>query len=132
MTLRLLVLLPHRVFLDQEVTAVNAEGGEGAFGILPRHIDLATALVAGLLSYRTADGDERFIATDGGILVKRGDQVLVSTRHAFAGEELGTLRNKVAGELGQLDDHERKVRSAVAYLEHDLARRINALSRKEF
>jgi len=128
--MRLRVLLPHRVLVDREVTAVNGEGPEGSFGILPRHIDMATALVAGLLSYRTSDGEERFVATDGGILVKRGADVLVSTRNASEGRELGTLRQQVDREFDRLDQHERRIRSALAYLESDLARRINELSRR--
>lgn len=131
MAMRLRVLMPNRILMDREVVAVNAEGPAGAFGLLPRHVDIATALVTGLLSYRTADGGEGFVATDGGILVKQGDTVTVSTRHAVEGAALGKLNDLVMSEFAELDDHERKVRSAVAYLEHDLMRRINALSRRE-
>lgn len=129
MTLR--VMLPHRILLDEEVDKVVAEGGEGSFGLLPLHADFASALVPGLLSYREAgSGVERFLAVDEGILVKCGGEVLVSTRHAVAGGDLGELRATVDGEFLALTEQERKTRSAMARLELSLARRFIDFGRK--
>jgi F-type H+-transporting ATPase subunit epsilon len=127
---RLRVLLPGSVLVDEEVSAVCGEGPAGAFGLLPRHIDMATALVPGLISYRTRDGDERYVATGEAVLVKRGFEVTVSTRQAVRGKELGSLRQGIEDEFARLDDHERRVRSALASLEFDLVRRISELGRQ--
>jgi len=125
--MRLRVLLPHRVLVDREVRKVNAEGPHGAFGLLPSHVDYAAVLVAGLLAYETPGGEEGFVAHDEGILVKQGPEVAVSTRSAVEGRDLGTLGGLLAGQFRELDETERRARSALAQLETDLARRISEL-----
>lgn len=122
MTLR--ILLPHQVFLDEEVAKVVAEAENGSFGLLPRHLDFVTALTAGLLSYMTAgSGEEHFVAVDAGILVKCGAEVVVSTRRAVAGADLGELQQTVTREFLTLTDDERRARATMARLETSLARR---------
>jgi F-type H+-transporting ATPase subunit epsilon len=121
--MRLKVLLPSEVLLDAAVTKVIAEAENGAFCLLPRHIDFVAALVPGLLSYETEDGGEEFLAVDEGILVKCGAQVLVSTRQAVRGPDLGGLQQAIDEQFRAVDEQERKARAAVARLEADLVRR---------
>ncbi len=120
--MKLKVFQPSHVFLDQEVDKVSAEGPEGAFGILPRHLDMAAALLPGILTYWPTGRGESFMAINGGILVKQGDTVLVATRLAVSGE-LGLLHETVNRFINEMDDRERKTRSAVARLEADFVRR---------
>jgi F-type H+-transporting ATPase subunit epsilon len=108
--------------MDETVTKVVGESPLGSFAILPRHIDMSTALVPGILNYVTAAGREAFVALDGGILVKQGDQVSIATTMAVQGE-LGSLRAMVEKMLNVVDERERKTRSAVARLEADFIRR---------
>lgn len=121
--MRLKVLLPSRVLVDEEVTKVIAEGGNGFFCLLPRHVDWLAALVPGLFLFVTQEGKEEFMAVDEGILVKRGDEVLVSTRNATLGPDLGMLQRTVEEEYRLLDERERMMNSALAKLEADLVRR---------
>ncbi len=121
--MRLKVLLPEKVLLDQETEKINAEGENGSFVLLPRHVDFVSSLVPGLLSYTPPGGEEVFLATDHGILVKCGDEVLVSTRLAVLGPELGTLERIVEENFKEVSEKERSTRSALARLEADLARR---------
>ena len=121
--MRLKVLLPSEVLLDAAVTKVIAEAENGAFCLLPRHIDFVAALVPGLLSFETEDGREEFLAVDEGILVKCAAQVLVSTRQAVRGPDLGTLRQTIDEQFRTVDEQERKARAAAARLEADLVRR---------
>jgi F-type H+-transporting ATPase subunit epsilon len=121
--MRLKVLLPSEVLLDAAVTKVNAEAENGAFCLLPRHIDFVAALVPGLLSFETEDGREEFVAVDEGILVKCGAQVLVSTRQAVRGPDLGSLRQAIDEQFRMVDEQEKKARAAAARLEADLVRR---------
>ena len=121
--MRLKVLLPTEILLDDEVSKVCAEAENGAFCLLPRHIDFATALVPGILFFLFPDGREEFLAVDEGILVKRGPEVLVSTRNAVVGPDLGTLRQTVDEQFRTLTEHEKITRSAFARLEADLVRR---------
>ncbi|VVB52614.1 ATP synthase epsilon chain [uncultured archaeon] len=121
--MRLKVSLPTRVLIDRDVTKVIAEAENGYFCILPRHIDFVAALVPGILSFKS-DREEEFLAVDEGILVKRGNEVMVSTRKAVRGKNLGTLKQTVEEEFRTLDEQEKKTRSILTRLELDFARRI--------
>jgi F-type H+-transporting ATPase subunit epsilon len=125
---RLKILLPAEMALDEETSKVTAEAENGSFTLLPRHIDFAAALVPGLLSYESA-GQEMFVAIDEGVLVKRGDEVLVSVRGAVRGANLGQLRQTVEEQFKMLDERERKARSAVARIEAGVVRRFTELRR---
>jgi F-type H+-transporting ATPase subunit epsilon len=127
--MRLKVMLPTEILLDVETIQVNAEAQNGAFSLLPRHIDFTTALVPGLLSYITEDEAEEFIAVDEGILVKVGSEVLVSTRNAALGPDLGRLQEMIDQQFALLDEHERQARSAFARMEADLVRRFIELDK---
>ena len=120
--MRFKIFLPSELFLDTEVTKVVGETQDGGFGLLPKHIDLVTALVPGLLAYETDRGKETFLALNGGILVKQGDHVSIATRAAIHGE-LGVLKKAVEDFITDLDEKERKTRTAVARLEADFIRR---------
>jgi F-type H+-transporting ATPase subunit epsilon len=122
--MRLTVLLPTEILVDEEVAKVVAEAQNGSFCLLPRHIDFVAALVPGLLSFvKTTDGAEEFLAADEGLLVKCGPQVLVSTRQAVRGEELGLLRETVEKTFKVLTDQEKRTRTALANLEANFIRR---------
>lgn len=120
--MRLKLLVPTRVLVDREVTKIVAEADNGSFCLLPRHVDFLAALVPGLLYFEEPAGKERYAAVDEGVLVKRGDEVLVSTRQAICGADLGELRRTVHEEFLMLDDRERAAHAAVAKLEASFLR----------
>ena len=120
--MRLKVLLPTKILIDQEVTKVTAEAQNGGFGILPRHVDFVTTLVPGILSFESGQ-QETFLAVDEGVLVKRESDVLVSVRDAVQGDNLGELQNTVREKFHVLNEQEKKTRSAIARFETDFARR---------
>ena len=126
--MRLRVVEPERIVVNEEVDSIVAEGLAGSFGLMPRHIDLVAPLVPGLLVYRV-DGRERFLGVDEGVLVKRGDEVFVSSRNVIEGTDLGTVRRAVASELRELDEAELKARAALARMEADFVRRFMELER---
>jgi F-type H+-transporting ATPase subunit epsilon len=64
---------------------------------------------------------------DVGALVKRGCDILVSTRNAVRGPELGRLKDYVVAQYREIDEREKKARSAAAKLEVDLLRRFMEL-----
>lgn len=116
-SMRLQVLLPTEVLVDEEVVKVIAEAANGAFCLLPRHIDFVTALVPGVLCFRGQEEREGFAAIDEGVLVKCGRDVLVSTFNGVLGTHLSQLRVLVEDRFLELDEHERKARTALARLE---------------
>ena len=126
------VLLPTSVFIDQPARKVTAEAEDGAFTLLPRHIDFVTILVPGIFSFVPADADEPvYLAMADGVLVKRGFDVMVSARNAIRGDDLATLWQTVHEEFYKLDERERQARSIIAALEISLARQIAALGSSE-
>lgn len=127
--MKLKVLLPNEVLIDEEVTKVVAEAENGSFCLLPRHVDFLAALVPGLFSFVTPQGVEQFLAVDEGILIKCGPEVLVSARNAVRGPDLGKLEQTVAKSFRHLDDHERMARSAFAKLEANFIRRFMDLEK---
>jgi F-type H+-transporting ATPase subunit epsilon len=120
--MRLKVVLPTKVLIDQEVTKVIAEAEDGSFCLLPKHIDFVAALVPGILSFESTKGEEEFLAVDEGILVKCASVITVSTRKAIRSKDLGMLLRAVKMEFKALDERERKTRTLLAKLEADLAR----------
>ncbi len=124
--MKLKILLPAEVFLSEEVTKIVAEAENGFFCLLPRHIDFTAALVPGVFSF-IARNAETHLAIDGGTLIKRGAEVLVSTRNAVRGRELGTLKEVVIKQFEEIDEREKKARSAAVKLEVDLLRRFMEL-----
>ncbi len=121
--MKLKIMLPSRRLVDEAVRKVIAEAENGAFCLLPHHIDFVASLVPGLLFYETDAGREIFLAVNEGILVKCGDEVLVSTRNAVLGPTLGVLKETIEKDFLVLDEREKKARSAAAKLEANLVRR---------
>ncbi|WP_066379538.1 MULTISPECIES: F0F1 ATP synthase subunit epsilon [unclassified Anabaena] len=115
--MNLKILLPTEVLLETEVQQIVAEAENGCFAMLPHHIDFVTALVPGVLSFKSAQGEEIFLAVDAGILVKCGAEVLVSTRNAVQGADLETLHQTVEAQFKNLDEREKQARAATAKLE---------------
>jgi F-type H+-transporting ATPase subunit epsilon len=125
--MRLRILLPTEVLLDEDVSKVIAEAENGAFCLLPRHVDFAAALVPGLLCFCDPDGSENYAAIDEAVLVKCGRDVFVSTLDGVRGTDLVELEGLVAERFLELDEHERKARTALARLEAGTLRGFLAL-----
>ena len=63
--IRLRVVTPSRLVLDEEVDEVTAPGELGEFGVLPNHIAFLSTLVPGELSYKQG-GNKVLLAISGG------------------------------------------------------------------
>jgi F-type H+-transporting ATPase subunit epsilon len=122
--MKLKVLLPTEILVTEEVDKIVAESPTGHFCLLPRHIDLVTILVPGLLSYvKAGTADEVYLGVAEGLLVKCGPEVLVATNNAVQGPSLGQLREVVNTQFKKVSDREKKARSALAHLEANFIRR---------
>jgi F-type H+-transporting ATPase subunit epsilon len=127
--LNLKVLLAAEVLVEAEVSKVIAEAHNGYFCLLPKHVDFVTALVPGILSFEISGGREEYLAVDEGILVKCGDDVLVSARNAVRGPDLGQLRSTVSEKFEAIDEHEQTARTAMAKIEAGFVRRFLEIQR---
>jgi F-type H+-transporting ATPase subunit epsilon len=117
------ILLPAEVLITQEVKKIVAEAENGSFCLMPNHIDFVATLAPGIFTYEPAGGGQELLAMDAGTLVKRGSNVLVSTRNAMRAPDLGKLKQVVVEQYDILDEREKMVRSASARLEASLIRR---------
>lgn len=121
--MKLKVLTPSRIVVDEKVTKVTAEAKNGSFCLLPKHVDFVAGLVTGILRYETEDGEEKFLGISEGTLVKAGSETLVSTIKAVEGPDLGAITDRIWEELSEVDERESKARTAAYKLEASLARR---------
>jgi F-type H+-transporting ATPase subunit epsilon len=124
----LTIYLPTDIFLDIPVLKIVGESPAGFFGLLPKHIDFATALVPGILKYTPESGKEAYLALKGGILIKQQDRVAIATQMAVSGD-LGFLKDTVDQIVNAVDDKEKQAQTAVARLEAGFIRRFIELGK---
>lgn len=125
--MNLKVVTPTKVVVDTRVKKVTVQGQDGSRTYLPRHVDFVTAVVPSVMSWEPEKGEEQFAAIDVGIVVKAGDELLVSTSYAVHGPGLGKLRETVESEFAERGEREKSVRTAVARLEASIVRRFMEL-----
>jgi F-type H+-transporting ATPase subunit epsilon len=130
---RLTIATPAAVLVDVDgVRSVRAEDESGAFGVLPGHADLVTALPPSVLRW-TRDGEPmRYCALGGGVLtISGGNRVAVACRRGVLGDDLDRLEAAVASEhaaerdasrrakVEQTQPHARALRQLMRYLRGD-------------
>lgn len=116
--MNLKILLPFEVFTERtDVLRIVTETKGGSFGLLPHRLDCAAALAPGILIYETDLDGEVYVAVDEGVLVKTGQDVLISVRQALSGTNLSELRELVEQKFLSLNDQEQNVRTVMAKLE---------------
>ncbi len=125
--MNLKIYLPSGIFLECQANKVKGESPEGAFCLLPKHIDYILALIPSIFSYTDPNGKEFFFALDSGILVKQGPEVMIAARRAVAGE-LGMLHQEVDRMITARQEREKINKSAVARLEAGFLRRFMEFS----
>jgi F-type H+-transporting ATPase subunit epsilon len=126
--MNLKVLLPFGIFTEKdEVSRIVAETPEGSFGILPHRLDCVAALAPGILTYETKQAGTVYLAVDEGVLIKAGQDVRVSVRHAIGGTDLSQLHEAVKREFLTLDEAEQRLRAAISKIEGGFLRRVAEL-----
>ena len=123
--MNLKILLPFQIFAEKtEVLRIVAETRAGSFGILPHRLDCVAALAPGILTYETKQDGTVYLAVDEGVLVKAGQDVRVSVRHAIGGTDLSQLHEAVKREFLMLSEGERNLRAAISKIEGGFLRRV--------
>ena len=106
--MRLRIVTPLSVVVDDDIDSLRAEDASGGFGILPGHAPFLTALAISIVSWRKAEV-ERFCAVRGGAMtVSDGAMIAIATREAVAGDDLATLDAQVLARF-QSDAEEERV-----------------------
>lgn len=123
--MNLRILLPFQIFAEKKgVSRIVAESHEGSFGLLPHRLDCVAAIEPGILIYETKEEGEVYVAVDEGVLIKTGQDVLISVHDAIFGTDLGKLHEAVKKEFLTLDETEQKIRSVMIKLETGFIRRL--------
>ncbi len=119
--------LPGESLFEGAATQVSGTAANGAFGILPNHIDFVTALVPSVLVITQPDGPERIFGIDEGVLVKKGHDVEIAVQRGVEAPDLASLDRVVTGFWDTLEDDERVARAALSRLEANMVRRFAGL-----
>ncbi|PRY80539.1 F-type H+-transporting ATPase subunit epsilon [Yoonia maritima] len=105
--MRLRIITPLVVVVDEDINSLSAEDDSGRFGILGRHAPFLTALAVSIVSWRTTDA-ERFCALRGGVMtVGKASTIDIATREAVTGDDLATLDSDVLAQFRSDADDER-------------------------
>jgi len=123
--MNLKIFLPFRILAEKkDVSRIVAESRGGSFGLLPHRLDCVAVLEPGILTYETEAEGEVYMAVDEGVLIKTGQDVIVSVRNAIYGTDLSQLREAVEREFLTVDESEQRIRSVMAKLESGLVHRL--------
>lgn len=98
--IRLKVVTPGRLVLEEEVDEVTAPGVKGEFGVLPNHISFLTLLEPGEMSYKQGT-TRRFLAISGGYAEVLDNVMTVLAPAAEFGIEIDVNRARVAREQAE-------------------------------
>jgi len=124
--IRLRVVTPSRMLLDEDVDEVTAPGELGEFGVLPNHIAFLTTLVPGELSYKQGSS-KKTLAVGGGYAEVLDNVMTVLAPAAEFADEIDSARAQRAKEraeklMAELDRGEKDWEMAEAALKRALVR----------
>ena len=127
--MRLRVMSPTEVVLDQEVIHVTAEDVTGSLGIRPGHAPLVTPLAPSIVVARGPDGRERYVAVNGGAMLVSGNEVEIVSRHAVASDDMAHLEATALAEFDREAQEDQHNRVAFERLRIDFMRRVLEVDR---
>ncbi len=94
--IRLLVVTPDDVVIDQQVVSIRLQEPDGWRGILAHHAPYITQLVNGVMMYRFPDEDKpHYLALYGGTLEVQDNMIVVLTAAARHGEDPAVLAQAI-------------------------------------
>jgi len=124
--IRLRVVTPTRLVLDEEVDEVTAPGELGEFGVLPNHIAFLTTLIPGVLTYKQG-AKTQAVAVSGGYAEVLDNVMTVLATTAEFPWEIDVARTQRAREqaektLAVLNYEDNNFKMAEAALQRALVR----------
>jgi len=124
--IRLKLVTPGRLLLDEEVDEVTAPGALGEFGVLPKHISFLTLLEVGEMSYKQG-GERHHLALSGGYAEVLDEVMTVLAGAAEYSDEIDMERAQAAREraekrMTELSREDKEFAAAEAALRRALVR----------
>lgn len=125
--MKLKILTPSAVFLDTEVQKVDFEALDGFFTLLPKHIDFVNALKPTILEYQE-NNQKHYVACQKGVIIKQGDEVLISTLLAVQNNDLNQLKKEIKNNFQQMEEERKETLVSLSRLEIGLTRGLMQLN----
>jgi F-type H+-transporting ATPase subunit epsilon len=125
--MKLKIVTPERIVVEDDVEAVYCKTTDGMVGILPHHVPLVTPLDIGVMSY-VKDGKKLPLAVMGGLLNTDGKSVTVLSDAAELSSEIDTVRAQQAKVRAEAELHKHNDRVDTAVAQQSLARALVRLS----
>lgn len=124
--IRLRLVTPSRLLLDEEVDEATGPGALGEFGVLPKHISFLTLLEAGEMSYKQGAEHHR-LAISGGYAEVLDDVMTVLANAAEYADEIdveraGDARDRAEKRIAELSHEDKEFAAAEAALRRALVR----------
>ncbi len=124
--IRLEVVTPEKVVVDEEARIVVAPGSLGEFGVLVGHTPFLASLKVGTINYQDANGNERYVFVNGGFAEALPDKVTVLAESAERRRDIDAERAQSAMERAkerlEKGDEEMDYARAQAALERSMYR----------
>ena len=98
--IRLRIVTPTRLLIDEEVDEVTAPGVMGEFGVLPNHIAFLTLLVPGEISYKQGM-TKHYLAVSGGYAEVLNNVMTVLATAAEFASDIDTNQARQAKEIAE-------------------------------
>ena len=124
--IKLRLVTPSRLLLDEEVDEVTAPGASGEFGVLPNHISFLTLLEIGEMNYKQGS-DRHNLALSGGYAEVLDNVMTVLANAAEYAKEIDVERAQTAKEsaerkIEELNQEDKEFMIAEAALQRALIR----------
>jgi F-type H+-transporting ATPase subunit epsilon len=110
--MRFELVSPTKVIFEGTVEEINAPGIEGDFGVLPGHTPFLTLLNVGELIYKV-EGNEKYVAIDGGIIEVLPTRVIALVDAAYYPEEIDIkeveqMKSNIEQRLRELSENDKE------------------------
>lgn len=99
--IRLQVVTPEKLVVDEDAQIVMAPGSQGGFGVLVGHTPFLTTLKNGTVRYDDPKGQEHYVFVSGGFAEALPDRVTVLAESAERQSDIDEVRAQAALERAQ-------------------------------
>lgn len=98
--LKLKIITPQKILLEEEIDEVYTLSSTGEIGILPDHTAYMTPLDIGVTRYKK-DKQKKFVSIMGGILQVKDNNVIILSNNAELGAQIDVARANTAKERAE-------------------------------
>lgn len=86
--LKLKIITPKKVVLEEEVKSITAPGADGELTILPQHVPLFAMLQEGVVRIETGKDEESYFSIGGGYVETNGKEINLLVTTAYGQDEI--------------------------------------------